>query len=67
MARTDSLKVKAKDDNSGVGFVQATSNRKKPGPLLAYKPKLKVKSANKPKFVRAKDRAGNFSPWKTAR
>ena len=61
------LKVKATDSNSGVDKVQATSNKRKPGKLLAYKKKLTVKSATKPKWVRARDRAGNFSKWRKAR
>jgi hypothetical protein len=65
-AKTYRLKVKAKDSNSGVGKLQVTANKKKPGKLLAYKTKLKVKGA-KPKFVRARDRAGNFSSWKKLR
>jgi hypothetical protein len=65
--KTWKLKIKATDSNSGVAKIQATSNTKKPGPLLAYKTKLKVKSAKKPKFIRARDRAGNYSKWKKAR
>jgi hypothetical protein len=58
------LKIKATDTNSGVDRVQVTASKRKPGKLLAYKRKLKVKSAKRPKFVRARDRAGNFSPWR---
>jgi PKD domain/NHL repeat len=66
-AKTYVVKVKARDSNSGVGRVQVTANKKKPGKLLAYKTKMKVKSAGRPKFVRAQDRAGNFSGWKKLR
>jgi hypothetical protein len=66
-AKTYSLKIKAKDSNSGVGKVQVTANKRKPGKLLAYKTKLKVKATAKPKFIRARDRAGNFSRWKQLR
>ena len=62
-----SVKVKAKDSNSGVGKVQVTANKRKPGKLIAYRTKLSVKLASKPKFVRAQDRAGNFSAWKKLR
>ena len=65
-AKTYVEKVKAKDSNSGVGKVQATDNKRKPGKLLAYKTKVNVKGA-KPKWVRAQDRAGNFSAWKKLR
>jgi len=58
------VKVKAKDSNSGVSRVQVTANKKKPGKLLIYKTRLTVKSATRPKYVRARDRAGNFSKWR---
>jgi hypothetical protein len=66
-AKTYTLKVKAKDTNSGVGKLQVTANKKKPGKLITYRAKLKVKSPARPKFVRAQDRAGNFSGWKKLR
>jgi hypothetical protein len=59
--------VKAKDSNSGVGFVQVTANQKKPGKLIKYKTKVKAKLAKRPKFLRARDRAGNYSKWKKLR
>ena len=61
------VKVKAHDTNSGVGFVQVTVNKRKPGKLLAYKKTVKTKLAARPKFLRARDRAGNYSPWKKLR
>jgi hypothetical protein len=66
-ARRYTVKVKATDANSGVQGLQVTANKKKPGKVLAYKQKLSLKSAAKPKFVRARDRAGNFSGWKKLR
>jgi hypothetical protein len=65
--RSYKLKVKATDSNSGVGRLQVTNNKKKPGKLLKYKRKLTVKLAARPKFVRARDRAGNYSPWRKLR
>jgi hypothetical protein len=65
-AKTYMLKVKAKDSNSGVGKLQVTANKKRPGKLLTYKTKLKVRGV-KPKFVRARDRAGNYSRWRKLR
>jgi hypothetical protein len=65
--KTWKLNVKAADSNSGVAGVQVTANKRKPGKLLAYKRKLKVKLATRPKFLRAKDKAGNFSGWKKIR
>jgi hypothetical protein len=61
------LRVKASDKNSGVGGIQATSNKRKPGRLLRYRRKLTVKSAARPKWVRARDRAGNYSRWRRLR
>jgi hypothetical protein len=65
--KTYTVKVKAKDSNSGVGFVQVTANKKNPGKLIKYKTKVKAKLASRPKFLRAQDRAGNFSAWKKLR
>ena len=64
---TYKVKVKAHDSNSGVGGVQITTNKRKPGKLLKYAKKVTVKLAARPKFIRAKDRAGNLSPWKKLR
>jgi hypothetical protein len=65
--RTWKVKVKAHDTNSGVGFVQVAISKKKPGKLLKYKKTVTVKLAARPKFLRARDRAGNFSKWKKLR
>jgi hypothetical protein len=61
------LKVKARDSNSGVRSVQVTANKRKPGRAIAYKRRLTVKLGSRPKFLRARDRAGNFSAWKKLR
>ena len=61
------VKVKAHDTNSGVRYVQVTASKKKPGRLIRYKRRLTVKAAQRPKFLRARDRAGNFSRWKKLR
>jgi hypothetical protein len=66
-AKTYVVKVKARDSNSGVGKLQVASNKRRPGKLLPYKTTVKLKSAARPKFVRARDRAGNFSAWKKLR
>src|SRR5439155_23849032 len=58
------IKAKATDSNSGVGKLQVAVNKKRPGKLVAYKTKVTVRSAGKPKFIRAQDRARNFSAWK---
>jgi hypothetical protein len=60
------LRLKARDNVSGVGGVQVTKNRRKPGRFLAYKKKLKVVPA-RTLYVRVRDRAGNLSAWRAAR
>jgi hypothetical protein len=64
--KTVTLRLKAKDNVSGVGAAQVTKNKKKPGKLLKYKKTLKVAPAKK-LYVRVRDRAGNFSAWRTAK
>jgi len=61
------LRIRATDTNSGVGHVQVTSNKRRPGKLIRYKRKLTVRAAKRPRFIRARDRAGNFSKWKKLR
>jgi hypothetical protein len=61
------VKLKATDSNSGVATVQITSSKRKPGKALRYKRRLTVKSAKRPKWVRARDKAGNDSKWRKAR
>jgi hypothetical protein len=58
------LRVRARDSNSGVSRVQVTASKSKPGKLLRYRKRLTVRSATRPKFLRARDKAGNFSRWK---
>jgi hypothetical protein len=65
-AKRVKLKLRATDNVSGVSRVQVTANRRKPGRFLRYRRTLKVKSARK-LFVRARDRAGNLSRWRTAK
>jgi hypothetical protein len=66
-ARSWKVRIKASDKNSGVGRVQVTANKRKPGKLLRFKKRLVVKAAQRPRWVRARDRAGNFSKWRKAR
>lgn len=58
------VKLKATDSNSGVSSVQFAANKKSPSALVSYKTKLSVSLPAKPKWVRAQDKAGNFSRWK---
>ncbi|MEY2435134.1 MAG: hypothetical protein QOC92_4859, partial [Acidimicrobiaceae bacterium] len=61
------LKLKASDSNSGVAGIQVTANKRTPGKLLRYKRKLTVKATARPRWVRARDRAGNLSGWRKVR
>jgi len=65
--RTWRLRLRAVDTNSGVAKVQVAVAKRRPGRLLAYKRRLGVRSALRPRFVRARDRAGNFSKWRRIR
>jgi hypothetical protein len=56
--------TKAKDSNSGVGHVQVTSSKSKPGALISYRRTVTVTASSKPRWVRVGDKAGNFSRWK---
>jgi PKD domain len=60
------LKLKATDNVSGVSGVQVTASKRKPGKVLRYKKSLKVKPAKK-LYVRVRDKAGNFSAWRTVK
>ncbi|MDQ1702710.1 MAG: hypothetical protein QOF57_1962, partial [Frankiaceae bacterium] len=66
-ARKWTLKVKASDSNSGVASLQATASKRKPGKLIGYRKKIVLRSALRPRFVRARDKAGNYSRWKPIR
>jgi hypothetical protein len=49
-----------------VSGVQVTASKRKPGKVLRYKKSLKVKPAKK-LYVRVRDKAGNFSAWRTVK
>ena len=66
-ARAFKLRVRASDNVSGVRGLQVTANKRRPGRLKRYRRTLRVSAAKLPLYVRAKDRAGNFSRWRKAR
>lgn len=68
-AATKRFKVitRATDSNSGVGSVQVTSTKSKPGALIPYRRSVTVKAGSTPRWVRVSDKAGNFSRWKKLR
>jgi 6-phosphogluconolactonase (cycloisomerase 2 family) len=61
------VRVRARDNRSGVKHAQLTTNRKKPGRSRKFKSTLPSPSARKPVFVRVLDGAGNSSRWRRAR
>lgn len=62
------LRLRASDKTSGVGKLQlATTSKRRPGKLLAYAKKVTVRATRAPRWVRVRDRAGNFSRWRTIR
>jgi hypothetical protein len=58
------LRVRARDNASGVGKMQLAVKKRKPGRLIRYRRKLALRAARPPRFVRVRDRAGNFSKWR---
>lgn len=62
--KTFQVTVRASDRTSGVGHVQVTANKRKPGRLLKYQRRISVTTTGKqPRFIRAQDRAGNYGKW----
>jgi hypothetical protein len=61
------VRAKATDKTSGVGGIQITNSKKKPGKTLKFKSRVIFASSGPRVFVRVRDRAGNFSPWKSAK
>jgi 6-phosphogluconolactonase (cycloisomerase 2 family) len=60
------VKAKAADKTSGVGGIQITNSKKKPGKTLKFKSRVTFSSTGPRVFARVRDRAGNFSRWKSA-
>lgn len=64
--RTYHLRIKATDKLSGVAKMQITANRGKPGKLLRYSNRATYLAGGTAIYVRARDRAGNYSKWRRA-
>ncbi len=63
-ARKYMIRVRASDRTSGVTRAQAASDQRKPLKATRYRSVLRVRASRAPKWVRAQDRAGNWSAWK---
>jgi hypothetical protein len=60
------LRLRAHDRLSGVGRMQVTRHRRKPGRWRPYKGSARVPRGHGKVFVRVRDRAGNRSRWRRA-
>jgi hypothetical protein len=63
-ARTYTIRVRARDNVSGVAGLQATANRSRPSKLQPYRTTARVKASSSRLWIRVRDRAGNFSRWR---
>ncbi len=67
-ARPYRLQVSARDRTSGVRLLQvASAGRKRVSKPVAYRKRLMVRWRLAPRFVRARDGAGNWSAWRPLR
>ncbi len=66
-ARRFVVRIRASDRTSGVGKVQITNNRRRPGTLRRFSRRVSFRGRAAPVWVRVLDRAGNRSPWRRAR
>lgn len=58
------IKLRARDEVSGVHKVQVAHRKRHPGRVLEYRRTLKVRATARPRFARVRDRAGNWSHWR---
>ena len=61
------VRIRAKDATSGVAALQFARNKKHPSSQLKFARTVRYKASSAPKYVRVKDRAGNFSRWRSVR
>ena len=55
------VRIRAKDATSGVAKVQFARNKQHPSSLRKFARTTRYKAARAPKYLRVRDRAGNFS------
>jgi hypothetical protein len=65
--RTYRVRVRASDATSGVGQVQFAASKRHPAKLHAIKRIGSYTGVKRPRFVRVRDRAGNYSRWRSIR
>lgn len=65
--RGSRLKLRARDNRSGVKRVQVTADRRKPGRARGYERSLKISASSDKVYIRVFDGAGNRSGWRSAR
>jgi 6-phosphogluconolactonase (cycloisomerase 2 family) len=66
-AKRMKLKVRARDSVSGLGRMQVTTNKKRPGAWKKYTSRPELRRTARPVWVRVRDRAGNPSRWQQAK
>ena len=65
--RRFNLRLRARDNASGVKQLQLAVSKRRPAKPRTYKSKLVVRAAKAPRFVRVRDGAGNYSRWRALR
>jgi hypothetical protein len=64
-SRTYKVRIRAKDATSGVGKVQFALSKRHPSKVRKFKRISSYTGAKAPRFVRVRDRAGNYSRWRS--
>jgi hypothetical protein len=66
-ARRFRVRLAAHDRTSGVARVQLAADKRHPAPARPYARTVTFSAVHAPRFVRVRDRAGNYSRWRTIR
>jgi outer membrane protein assembly factor BamB len=61
------IRVKAKDNLSGVAQLQITNSKRKPGSWRRFAASVRFRATSRRVFVRVRDKAGNASAWRMTR